>query len=130
MFEQATKLKLRFQTPRGPIATEDLWDLPLQDRQGFSLDALAIATHKQIKDSEQESFVAKRSKEDKVLQLKMEVIKRVIAVRLEDIDSTTKRNANTLKRKQIMEILAEKEDDTLKNKSPKALKDMLAQLAD
>ena len=130
MFEQATKLKLRFQTPRGAITTEDLWDLPLRDRQGVSLDAIAIATHKQIKESEQESFVAKKSKEDKILLLKMEVLKRVIAIRLEDIDKTEKRTANAMKRKNIIDILAEKEENTLKNKSPKVLKDMLAQLAD
>ncbi len=42
MFEEASKLKLRFETTRGLVAVEDLWDIPLIGNNGFSLDILAM----------------------------------------------------------------------------------------
>ena len=29
MYEKALRMKLRFETPQGPLTVEDLWDLPL-----------------------------------------------------------------------------------------------------
>jgi hypothetical protein len=125
MFEEASKLKLRYDTPRGAVTTEDLWDLPLLASNGNCLDAVARHIHKRIKESEEESFVTKKSPEDSLLLLKMNVVKRIIEVKLEEKTLREKRAANAAKRATIMAILAEKQEDELKSKSVKSLKDML-----
>ena len=70
LFEKANKLKVRFETNKGNVTTEDLWDMPLVSTTGFSLDAIAISLNRKLKETEEESFVAKRSKSNTLLELK------------------------------------------------------------
>ena len=60
MFERASKLKLRFNTEKGMVTTEDLWDLPLLQRNAVDLDSLAKNLNKAVKESGEESFVLKK----------------------------------------------------------------------
>ena len=52
MFEKATRLKLRFETVRGYVTTEDLWDIPLSAVNGFCLDTIAKNLNKKLKELE------------------------------------------------------------------------------
>lgn len=49
MFQQATRLKLRFSTSQGQLTVEDLWDIPLTSTRNASLDSIAIDLHIQAK---------------------------------------------------------------------------------
>ena len=78
MFEKASKQKLRYKVTSGTISTEDLWDLDLD-----SLDLLAKTLNKAIKDSEEESFIKSKSTANTTLELKFEIVKHVIEVKLQ-----------------------------------------------
>ena len=41
IFEQASRAKLRFDSVKGQLVTEQLWDLPLQSKTNFDLDTVA-----------------------------------------------------------------------------------------
>ena len=107
MFEKASRLKLRFDTPKGMITTEDVWDLPLTSRNGASLDNLAKDLNRTIKETEEESFVADKSARNTVLELKFDIVKHIIEVKKAELTAS----------KKAVEIKAEKElyDDYKEN---------------
>jgi hypothetical protein len=112
MFEKASRLKLRYKTSVGSIATEDLWDVTLE-----SLNTLAKSLNKELKDAQEESFIGTRSKANTILELKFEIVKYVIKVKLEEAE--TRKNAADKKaaKEKIMELINRKKDEALSSKS-------------
>ena len=126
LFEKASKLKLRFNSIRGPINVEDLWDMPLaNDRESFSLDDLAKGLNRQLKRAEEESFVKPPTNTASRWALALDIVKRVIEVKLKNIETADKKAATIVRKGKIMEILASKEDDSLREKSADELMEML-----
>jgi hypothetical protein len=123
MFKQATKEKFRFSTGRGNITVEDLWDLPLNE-----IDVLAKKLNREVKDSAEESFIAKRTAETKRLEARFEIVKAVIKERLEDIEVQESRVREKAKKERILSIIADKEDEELAGKSVEELKGMAEKL--
>lgn len=128
MFEKATRQKLRFLTLVGNLTTEDLWELPLTNPRGPSLDILAKDLNRQLKTDGEESFVVQKSNEDSVLNLKFSIVKHVIKIKLDEAITAGEAAATAAKKEKILSILADKEDETLKGKSADELKSLLAEL--
>lgn len=115
MFEKASRLKLRFETSIGMISAEDLWDLPLTSAKGPSLDAVAIKLHRGLKSGDDVSFVDKTRKSDETAQLRFDIVKRIIDVRLAENEAALAVRKNAETRQKILEIISEKEGESLKN---------------
>ncbi len=134
IFEKATKMKLRFDTPLGSLPVEDVWDLPLLPAPGrknqANLNDLAKALNKAIKDHEGEDFVRQRliTRTDELLQLRFDVVKRIIDVKLEELDAAEAAAKAQEKKARIMEIIARKEDESLAEKSIDDLRNLLEEL--
>lgn len=128
MFEKASRDKYRFRTTKGIILTEDLWDLPLIHKVHSSLDDVARTLNKALKESEEESFVEKKSSINEILELKLSIVKYIIKVKLEEKEQAENVVLVKAKKEKILNILADKEDDTLKGKSAEDLKKMLNEL--
>lgn len=128
MFEKASKLKLRFTTKKGQITVEDLWDLPLTSNLGVNLDDIAKGLNKSVKEAEEESFVVKKSRSNTVLELQFDIVKHVIKVKLDEAAAAKLKAENKAKKDKILNILADKEDEELKESSKKQLKKMLSEL--
>ena len=45
-YREASRAKLRFQSPRGSLSVEDLWDIPLTGP--FSLNEIAVDLHNKL----------------------------------------------------------------------------------
>jgi hypothetical protein len=131
MFERASRCTLRFESSRGLLSVEHLWQLPLSDKagDGFSLDALAKAVNKQLRDSEEESFVEEKSPRSGVLELKLEILKHIIAVRKDEAKEKERRIAAAQQLRKIDEIIESKEDDELRGKSAEELRKLREELA-
>jgi hypothetical protein len=131
MFEKASRCALRFATERGQLSVEQLWQLPLTDKTGgkFSLDALAKEINKELRDAEEESFVEEKSSRSGGLELKLEILKHIIAVRKDEAKEKERRIAAAQQLRKIDEILESKEDDALRNKSPEELRKIREELA-
>ena len=127
LFEKATRLKLRFGSPQGPLTVEDVWDLPLTSRAGrANLDDIARFYSRELKEQETESFVTKPPRKDAALVLGFEIIKRVIEVRLEENKAEKDKADKAKKKTRLLELLAKKQDDKLGDMSEE---DLLAQIA-
>ncbi len=126
-FEKAAKLKLRFDTIRGSISAEDLWDLPLISR-GVNLDDIARGLYRQLKSGEDISFVVPDRKSDETVQLKFDIVKHVIDVRVAEAKLATEAKERAEKKQRILAIIADKQDDDLKKMPIEELKKALTEL--
>ena len=102
MFEKASRLKLRFPSPKGALTVEDLWDLPLTSSTGkANLDDLARQLHQSLESQKVGSFVTKATTADDRLQLQFNVVLRVIEVRLAENEAAEQREAARAKKQHI-----------------------------
>lgn len=127
MFEEASRLKIRFATSRGVIVVEDLWDIPLVDSSHtgfFSLDDIAKHLNRELKESAKESFVVKNPKND-VLELKFNIVKHVIDTKLAENAANEKFAENKKRKEKILSIIERKQDVELENQDVETLKSMM-----
>ena len=91
------------------------------------MDALAKSLNKQIKQDEEESFVVKKASVDATLQLKFDIVKHVIDVRLEEQEVAKNKAVKKQQREKLMGLIAQKEDQAMQEKSLDELKELLDQ---
>jgi hypothetical protein len=129
LFEYATRSKLRFASAKGGLSSEELWDVPLRSSDGFNLDAIAKAANRAFKDATEESFVsAAKTPAHTRLEMTLEVVKRIIEVKLYDEADAKKRAENKKEKEKLLQILAEKQDGKLSELSERELKKRIAEL--
>ena len=126
MFEQASRQKLRFDTLKGLLSVEDLWDLPLTGP--VSLDTIAIDLHRQTQADSNVSFVITDRKTDPSVQLRFDIVRHVIDVRLEEKKTADDAREASVKKQKLLAILARKEDAELEGASVDELRRMVAEL--
>lgn len=113
MFEQATRIKLRFETVKCPMSVEDLWDLPLQGGANHvTLDALAIASYRKIQCMQEESFVA-TSSVDTTEQLRLDILKHIISVKMAEQKAQQEAADKRQKRQEIDALIAQKKQSQM-----------------
>lgn len=122
MFEIAVRNKLRFPF-RGLISVEDLWDLNVEN-----LDAVFKELNSQIKRVQEESLLKTKSKQDEELELKINIVKYIVSVKLEETDLRVKAMEKREQKQKILKILSDKQDESLQNKSIEELEKMLEEL--
>ena len=130
MFEKATRLKLRFDSPQGALSVEDLWDIPLTSTRAnvANLDNIAKALFKQVKEADTTSFVVKAKQADETVQLQFEVVKHIIDVRLAEAEKAEEAKSNKAKKQMIMSIIAQKKNEQLMGAPLEELEKMVAEL--
>lgn len=122
-FEKASKLKLRFSTAKGEVSVEDLWDFSLT-----SLDTIAKAVNKRLKEESEESFISTRTTSNAVMGLRLDILKHIIAVKLAEKDAAASRAEKQAKMQQLKELIASKANAALAEKSLDELQKMMAEL--
>lgn len=123
-FERATKLKLRFESARGLLTVEDIWDLSLAN-----LDTLAKAVNKRLKDEQEESFIpTARRGQTSELDLKLEILKHVIQVKVDEQEVRKARAERQAKLAQLKELAATKANEQIASKSLEDIQKMIAEL--
>jgi chemotaxis signal transduction protein len=126
-FEKASRLKLRFETAKGFLAIEDLWDLPLRGN-GTSLNSLAKNLNRKIKDEGEEDFVSPSTRANEVLGLQFDLVKHVIEIRLAEAEAAAQVREKKEKKQKLLEIISKKQDAALEQTPVEDLEKMLAEL--
>lgn len=119
LFKIAAKKKYRFNF-KGQITTEDLWDLSVED-----LDRIYKNLKSQQKNASEESLLQTVSKEDKELSNKIEIIKTIVMDKLAAKERAIRTAEKKTQNQKILEIMADKQDQALKEKSLEELQQML-----
>lgn len=119
-FKQASKVKLRFQTNKGVLTTEQLWDLSLSE-----LDSLAVSLEAAHDRSARKSFLAKSSDKDRTAKLRFDVVLDVLNTRAAEEEAATTAKENKEYNSKIIALIAEKQNESLKGKSVEELEAML-----
>lgn len=119
-FKLATQQKLRFQTSKGSLSTEQLWDLSIPE-----LDTLAVSLEDEYNKSGKKSFVVKSSAKDKATKLRFDVVLDVLTTKVEEQQAATAEKERKEHNNKILGLIAEKQDESLKGKTIKQLEAML-----
>lgn len=124
IFEQASKVGLRFSTELGTLTVEDLWQLPLT-----TVDEMAVQC-RSIVESDTESFITKKLKVSSTTKLQFEILKSVIETRMDDAEKAEKKLANKQRIQHLLELRNKKELDKDAELSIEDLDAMIAEISE
>ena len=122
MFEKATRQKLRFNY-RGQLSVEDLWDLDVE-----VLDKMYSALRTEQKSSQEDSLLKKQTKANTTLNLKVDVIKHIVGVKVAEANARKQRAEKKLQKEKIASIIQKKQDEGLESMSIKDLQKAMDEL--
>lgn len=119
-FKEASRQKLRFQTPVGLVTTEQLWDLPLQE-----LDAMAVNLEEDYNKSGKKSFLVAKSKKDKQIKLALDIVIEVLEDKVQERDAAAQAASDKEHNQKILERIQQAKDKELDGLSVKELEKLL-----
>jgi hypothetical protein len=122
IFEFAVENKLRFPY-KGSVSVEDLYALTTVE-----LDSIYKTLRREVKKANEESLLETKSDDDVVLSVKIEIVKRIVAKKLAQIEAHNKAIRDKEQKDKILAIIAQKQDEDLHNKSVEDLQKMLVDL--
>lgn len=128
VFEVASRQKLRFDTPRGQVTVEDLWDLPLTSTVGKpNLDAIAVELHQKMNQTSL-SFVSSRTKDQTEASVKFAIVKHVIDVKMAEAAEAANARERAEKRNLILGEINRRQEQELLSMPLDELKKMAENL--
>ncbi|MGD9678171.1 MAG: hypothetical protein AB7V16_07380 [Vulcanibacillus sp.] len=116
MFEKASRMKLRFQSSRGVLSVEDLWDLSLEQ-----LNTLAKGLKKQLQNAAEEDFLEVQSSEDLIVQLEFDIVLYILNTKKNEKKAREEAVAKKNEKKKLLDILNRKKDESLETLSEEEL---------
>lgn len=129
MFEIAARKKVRFDTSRGLMSVEDLWELPLTStKNNPNLDDVARGLHRQLNNGENVSFVHGTNMSDSLVQFKFDIVRHIIDTRLEENKIRSESQERATKKQALLSILAERQTADIRNLSQEELQKRIDEL--
>jgi hypothetical protein len=125
----ALREKYRFQTTKGALSLEQLWDVPLRSKDGFDLNNIAKSINTELKAATEENFVdmARNPAKDRSQAL-LELVKFVIDTKLDEEQAAKDRAARSAEKQRLLEALSKKQDAAIDGLSEKEIKRRLEAL--
>lgn len=126
LFEMASQMKFRYPY-KGMITTEDLWELKTTE-----LDVVYRNLNKELNALDGDSLIATKSADEGVkaneLRNKIEIVKYIFNSKQQEAELHRMAAANAAEKQKILGVLADMEDNALRNMSKEDLLKRLAEL--
>lgn len=122
MFKQASKLGLRFQTNKGILSVEQLWQLGQTDLSN------AIKAVKKVlvkNDDDELSFLENTKVVDVENQLRFDILKDVYLTKKSEAEAIKNEAETKAHNQKILALIAEKQEGKLRNMSEEELRSLL-----
>ncbi len=119
-FKKASQIGLRIATPKGLLSVEQLWQLNLEE-----LNAVAVNLHDEYEASGKKSFLVKKSVKDATTKLKFEITYDILETKMAEAEAALEAKENKEFNEKILDIIQEKEGESLRGKSIAELKRMI-----
>ena len=122
MYKQASRIGLKIQTSKGVLSVDQLWSLSLSD-----LTTTIIAVKKTLKKTEDDDldFLKSIDVKDPENELRFNILKDIYLTRKKEIEDIKSENEKKAFNNKIMDLIASKQEDALKNKSIDELEALL-----
>lgn len=124
MYKQATQLKLRFETPKGVLSAENLFDLSMTDLSTTIKKVNAQLKKEQTTDNEL-AFLEGTDVVESQNSLRFKILKDVYMTKKDARDAAALDYEKKQKKQRIAEIIAKKKEEALENMSIEELEAML-----
>ena len=126
IYKKASKKKLRFNTNRGVLSVEMLWDLPKEEIRELVIKAREAAKKSsgQVSDAELSFLDAPKAKATDD-ELRFEILKDIYLTKKNADEKALKKAEIKANNKKVLELIARKQDEALEKKSIKELEKML-----
>jgi len=122
IFEIASRGGFRFNY-KGSLHVSDLWDLSVEE-----LDSIFKTLNAKFNQTKEESLLAIRTKKDSDLEVQIEIVRHIVKVKTNEANIILQAKDRKDKQQQIMQLIVEKENEVVKDKSIEELKAMLTEI--
>lgn len=124
MFRKAAQMKLRFETTRGNLSVEQLFDLPMSALEK-AIRKLREEIKKENQIEDDLSFLNSTSLVDDTNQLRFDILKDIYMEKSMEIQKAKTAKEDKEYNQRILELIKEKQDKALADKSIEELQAML-----
>ena len=121
MFDIATKNKFRFESSKGKLTTEDLWDLSMNE-----LNSIAKSLKKAMNDSDEDYIDVKKT--DEIFKQKFDIVIHIIEYKKAESNKKFDEKKKAEERELLINLINEKKIQTLSNSTIEELTEKLKSL--
>jgi len=120
IYKQAIMQDVRVQTSKGLLTPQQLCTLDIKE-----LDSLAVQLQEEYEQSGKKSFLVKRSVKDRLAKLKFDLVLDILQTKSEQLEEAKQKAEDKAHNEKIIQLISEKNDESLKGKTVKQLEAML-----
>ena len=130
IFEQASRKALRFQTVKGELTVEQLWQLNL-DKGEVNLYQLATELVAAVNNKPQKelSFFKKKTNKNELAELKFAIIEHIVITKVSEIEENESAAVRKSEIDEIDRLISQKEAESKSSMSLEELKKLKAKLS-
>ena len=130
IFEQASRKALRFQTIKGELTVEQLWQLNL-DKGEVNLYQLATELVADVNSKPQKelSFFKKKTNKNELAELKFAIIEHIVITKVSEIEENESAAVRKSEIDEIDRLISQKEAESKASMSLEELKKLKAKLS-